>query len=473
MIKLYTIYTCKEKFFVHFTDLIFLFCFVPITLLLSFLEKSTEYKNFILIISSVLFFTWGRPFAVSLLLLTCVFDWGMGLLCSDKKSKPIKIFALSLDAIVNSCIFLLFERSFLFGDSTLASLSEKLMPLGIAIMTVRGFSYVFDVFTGRTEAEKNPFCVMTYSVCYPLMTGTPLVRYGDMRGQILKRTVTGKKLSDGLTRIILGMTKLAVVTPVLQRLISAGLNPNEVTMSGSFVGMGAHILNICVTWSGLCDLSIGLGKIFGFDFKESFTGFKYTGYVTGFTRSFHSSLCDFGRDVFITPLQKKNQILRIIGTLICGAVIGLWYKSTLMFLIAGVTAALFVAVEEIFLKKILDSIMPMITWAYTTVVLGFVFSLTAFDGFSGMLVWAKGLIGKGEGYFMSVALKDAITQNAFLLAVLAVCYLPFSRGFFREKIDKHCEKSVKFYSATRIAQTVCLCVMLLLSAVTLTEAAIR
>ncbi len=473
MIKLYTIYTYKEKFFVHFTDLIFLFCFVPITLLLSFLEKSTEYKNFILIISSVLFFAWGRPFAISLLLLSCIFDWGMGLLCSDRRSKTVKIFALSLDATVNLGLFLLFERNCLFRDVSALTLSEKLMPVGVALMTVRGFSYVFDVFTKRIEAEKNPFCVMTYSVCYPLMTGTPLVRYGDMREQILKRTVTGRKLSDGLTRIILGMTKLAVVSPVLQELISAGLNPSEVTMSGSFLGMGAHILNICVSWSGLCDLSIGLGKIFGFDFKESFTGFKYCEYVTGFTKSFNSSLCDFGRDVFITPLQKKNRILGILGTLICGALIALWYESSVMLLVAGLTVAVFVAIEELFLRNVLRSIMPMITWAYTTLVLGFVFALTAFDSFSDLLVWAKGLIGRGDGYFMSVAMKDAITQNAFLLAILAICYLPFSRGFFREKIEKQSQKSVQFYSAMRIAQTVCLCVMLLVSALTLTDTAIH
>lgn len=472
MIKLYTIYTYKEQIFVQFTDLIFLFAFLPLTILVSFFEKSTEYKNFILIISSILFFTWGRHFAAAAVLLTFIIDWGLGLACRKENGRGMRIMALSIDAILNLGVFVIFERSGIFGGAETFSFLEKTGTLAVAFYCIRGFSYVFDVFTQRIEAEKNPFCIMTYMVSFPLMAAGPLVRYGDISAQIRKREITGKKINDGITRLVLGLTKLAVLVPVLERVELAGLRPEEVTVSGSLIGILCFIARICCLFAGWCDMAIGMGRLFGFEYPENFKMLSFRGYVTDLTKSFGSTVWKLGDDLFVSPLKKKNRILGFVGMLLCGVAVGAFYSGKLNVILAFTAVMVFAVLEELFIKKFFDGIMPMFSWVYTTAVIMFIFALARFDSLSALAGWAKGFVGGGENYILSVALKQAITENAFILAAVALCYLPFARGFFKDKITKLSSGSAAAYGTFRILQTIALCVMLALSIINLSYNAI-
>lgn len=456
----------------QFTDLIFLFAFLPLTILVSFLEKSTEYKNFILIISSLLFFTWGEHFAIAIILLTFIFDWSMGLLCSPEKSRAVRITALIFDAILNLSVFLVFERNTLFDGIESLSFLQKLAHISVAFYCVRGFSYVFDVFTKKVQAEKNPFCIMTYMISFPLMAAGPVVRYGDIKDQIKHREITGRKINDGLTRLISGLGKLAILVPALERVELAGLNPDEITVFGSFAGMLAYMLKVCCLFAGTCDMAIGMGRLLGFEYPESFKMFSFRGYVTDLTRSFNFTLWELGEDVFVKPLRSRSRILSFVGMLLCGALIGAFYSGSLMFILAGAVVMLFVILEELFLKKLFDSIMPVFTWIYTAAVITLVFALTRFEGFCALSDWALGLVGRGEDYLLSVALKRAVTENAFILAAAALLYLPFSRDFFKAKLTKLCSKSTAAYGTFRILQTAALCLMLILSIVNLSYSVI-
>ena len=456
----------------QFTDLFFLFCFVPVTLLLSFLERSCEYKNFILFISSVLFFTWGRPFIVSLFLLTAVFDWGMGLLCAPEKSKAVRVTALTADLVMNVFVFMLGARNSLFEGIELLTLSDKLIPVGAMFYGIRGFSYVYDVFSGRTPVEKNPFCILTYMVSFPLMPAGPVVRYGQIRDQIRKREITGEKINAGLTRITLGLTKLSVLAPVLQKLCEAGLSENEITVTGSWAGMLCYIFRFCVVFAGYTDMAIGLGKLFGFDYPESFKAIDMKKGIKGFANSFNSSLNHLMGDVIVKPLRARGQLLGFLGILFSSAVIGAWFSDSLFFIVAGLVTGLFIILEELFLKDTLEKILPLLTWLYTGIILFVVFALTRFDSLSSLTQWAGGLIGRGEDYILSVALKNAVTQNAFILAVSVLCYLPFSRSFFAKKLTAVSEKSARLYGVVRIMQTIALSVMLMLSVIALADAVI-
>lgn len=456
----------------QFTDLFFLFCFVPIALLLSFLERSAEYKNFILFIFSVLFFSWGRPFVISLFLLTAIFDWIFGLLCDEKRSKSIRTLALFSDLLMNVFVFILGARNSLFDGIKLLSLSDRLIPIGAMFYCVRGFSYVFDVYSKKTATEKNPFYILTYMVAFPLMPAGPIVRYGQLRNQLYKRELTGEKLSTGLTRIVIGLTKLSVLSPVLEKLCVVGLSPDEITVTGSFVGMASYIFRFCVVFSGYTDMAIGLGKLFGFDYPESFRLIDFKKGVVGFARSFNSSLNRLMSDAIVKPLKARSQLLGFFGIILASAVIGAWFSSSLFFIIAGVLTGVFIVLEELFLKNALEKITPILSSLYTIIVLFAIFSLTRFDSLSSLTTWAGGLIGRGEDYLLSVALKNAITQNIFVLTVSALCYIPFVRGFFKNKLGALSDKSTDWYGFCRISQTIALSVMLMLSVISLAGAVI-
>lgn len=445
------------------TELFFLFCFLPLAVLCSFFDKSCEYKNFILIVFSVIFFSWGRPFIVCLLFASILFDWLLGLVCGSKKHTVIRAIAFAADLAMNASLFIWLSRNYLFDGMGALSLSSELIPIGTAFYTLRGFSYVFDVFSKRIAAEKNVFCLMTYMISFPLMTVSPIVRYGDISAQIRSRSFTGQKASDGMSRIVLGLAKLTVASPALSAVITAGLDPKEITALGSWVGMAAYICRFCIIWSGLTDISVGSGRLFGFEYPEGFGAFEMRGCVSGLIKSFNGTLNDFFSDVLVKPIKQKSKLLGFLAMIECGALVGLWYTSNRFFALAGIVAAVFIILEELFLKRFLDGKTPVISWVYTSVTVFAIFSLTRFSSFSSLQNWFFGLFGKGEPYILSVALKKAVTDYAFVLAVTALLYFPLTRKLLSRGVKTLSERSVRWYGAMQLLRTAALCLLLILS----------
>lgn len=454
------------------TELFFLFCFLPLSVLFSFFDKSQEYKNFILIIFSVIFFSWGRPFIVCLLFASIVIDWLLGLVCGSEKPKAMKTAALFADLLMNAALFVWLSRNYLFDGIDKLSLQAELIPVGTAFYTLRGFSYVFDVYSKRNAAEKNIFCLMTYMVSFPLMTVSPIVRYGDISEQIRKRSITGNMISDGMSRIVTGLAKLAVAAPALSAVMTAGLDPDEITVFGSWVGMLAYICRFCISWSGLTDISIGCGRLLGFEYPETFRAFDIKGLVSGIAKSFGSTLNGFFSDILVTPAKRKNKLLGGVAVIICGALVGLWYTSNRFFALAGITAAMLIVLEELFLRRFFDSHARIFSYLYTSIAAFVIFSLTRFDDLSSLKSWFMGLFGGGESYIWGVGLKDAFKNYAYVLAVTAIIYFPPARALISSVIKKLSEKSARWYGAFQLLRTAALCILLILSAVAIASSSL-
>lgn len=452
------------------TDLIFLFCFVPVSLLFTFFEASVEYKNFILVVFSVVFFSWGRPFAVCLLFLSAAADWLLGLACSS--DRPVRHAALLADAAMNLFLFLLLCRNNIFSGPL--ALSEKLLPVGAAYYTLRGFSYVLDVYRRTVPAEKNPLCLFTYMVSYPLMLAPPIVRYGDVSRQLRERTVTGAKLSDGISRITVGISKLALAVPALAAVEAAGLEPSELTWLGCAVGMLARICRVCLCWSGAADVSIGIGMLFGFSYPESFKPFDPFGLAGGLLKSFNSTLNTLAADLAVKPIEKNNRILAAAAAVPTVLLTAAWYGQSRMFLAGAALFLVLLLAEKLFLKKLLSKrtvIVRIVSCVYTCAAAFAVFSLSLSESLSQLRDWLSGLFGGRESYVWSVALRSALSEYAFVLAAVAVCCLPFSRSFFSRLFRRLSESSGTGYCTVQLLRTAALCFLLLLSAVSLAASA--
>ncbi len=455
------------------TDLIFLFCFVPITVLLSFLEASTEYKNFILIISSVIFFSWGKPFVVCIMFTSVLLDWLLGLAAGSRRPKTVRLAAVWADLALNVSMFLLLCHNGIFNGIGALTLKESLIPVGAAYYTVRGFSYVFDCFTGRAEAEKNPCYIIAYTVSYPLMLPSPIVRYGDMAPQLRQRKMTGGMISRGFDKAVPGLAKLAIAVPAMEAVASAGLGGD--TVLGGWLGMLAYICRICLWWSGLFDISIGIGSIFGFTYPESFEKFDPKGLVSGLAESFNRTLNHFAAEVLTAPVKKRSGILKVLAAAVCCVIVASFYSFGKFVLLAGGLAALLVAAEQLFLKKLLGGASvsaKIISCIYTCTASFAIFSLTYFNSFSQLAAWLRSLLGIGTGGFADAALKTALTDWLFVIAVTAVCLFPPTRGLLARVTEKLSGRSAAGYGAVRIAKTVIMCLLLVLSASTLASAAI-
>lgn len=444
-----------------YTDLLFVFVFLPVTVILSLLDRSAEYKNLILIISSLIFYAWGRPVIVLLLFLTVFADYIFGL-GAKAENKFIKNAALFLDAVMNCSVFVVFARNGLFREGgaferyEFLSFADKLIPLGIAFYTVRGISYVFDVYKGNTEAEKNPFCLLTYMASLHFMMAGPIVRYEDVRGELRKRHIGAEEINGGLTRFVFGLGKAVVLAPVFKSLMAAGLDFESPTTLGAWFGMLGFLGYVYWSFAGYTDMALGLGLANGFHYKENVLPFKVGNGVTGIADGFNRTLHGFFRESIVC---EKNKLLYVLTSLLCGGVIGLWYGFTKGAVGGALYFAVFIIMEKLFLSRLFEKLPRFVTGIYTVAISLFGASVFYFDSLWKLKNWAFFCIGKKTVSFWDSDIIEILKGNYVLIAIGILAALPFVTDFVKKLGKKISEKGG--YGFVRIIQTVCTAVVLL------------
>ncbi|MBE6837069.1 MAG: hypothetical protein E7509_03615 [Ruminococcus sp.] len=437
-----------------YTDLLFVFVFMPLTVIVSLFDRSAEYKNLILVISSVIFFTWGRPAIILLLFVTVIADYLLGL-GADCKKRPVGVICLIASIIMNGGFFVVFARNFLFdkggllGRFSQLSFAEKLIPLGIAYYTLRGVGYVFDVFRKNTEVEKNPFCLLTYMLSYHFMFVGPVVRYNDIRKELRERKVGFSEINDGLTRFVYGLGKAVVVAPVFKKLMEAGLVFENLTTAGAVFGMIGFLGYYFWSFWGYTDMALGLGLMNGFHYTENMLPFNFTKGLSDTAYAFNGTVTKRFCDLLVYRGEKK--ILYVITGIISALFVGLWYG----FYKGAVAGALFIGIfvisEKLFLKDRFDKIPKAVVGLYTAVITLGGACMFCFDAFWKGRKWLFALIGKADG-IRSAAVTEIITSNWLLIAFGIVFALPIVREFFKSIGEEVSKKGG--YAAIRILQTV-------------------
>lgn len=436
-----------------YTDLIFLFGLFPLSAVLSLLDRSSEYKNMILIITSLVFFSWGRPFAVCLIFLSLFIDWAIGMAVGSmrKSNKPAAFVLTALDGGMNLGLMLLFGHNYLF-DGTKLGLDAVMLPVGMGYYALRSFSYVYDVFRGKIRAEKNVFCLMTYSVSFHLMCAGPVVRYGDMEGQIRSRVVNTDKLNAGLNKMIWGLGKAVLLSDVFFQIRTAGLNGNEITTLGCWLGMLAFFAQYYFMFTGLCDMSRGLSLVGGFVLPINYRNIDPDELFTGLVKSYNTTVVGFFSELLGLPANKAK-VRGAVCAVICGGLVGLWYQVKLNYLIVGLTAGLLVAIEQLFLKDKLAKLPAVVKYVYLVLLSLLVFGGLEFKSLYGYGKWLAGLVGIGTKYTLSVAVRDAVLNNIVLIAIsFCIICLPVCKAI-TGGADKLSAKDRRYYGMVRAAKT--------------------
>ena len=450
-----------------YTDLIFLFGLFPISAVLSLLDRSSEYKNMILIITSLLFFSWGRPLAVCLIFLSLFIDWAFGMAVGSMREKsPAVAGALTaLDGLFNLALLLIFGHNYLFSG-TKAEFEAVMLPVGMGYYTLRGFSYVHDVCKGKILPEKNVFCIMTYMVSFPLMCAGPVVRYGDIEGQIRSREVTTDKLNMGLNKMTWGLGKAVILSEVFSKIRLAGLSGSEITTLGCWLGMLAFFAQYYFLFTGLCDMSRGLSLIGGFVLPINYRDIDRDELFTGLVKSYNSTVIGFFSDLLgITDPRSKTRTA--IGAIVCGCIMGLWYQVKLNYLLVGLAAGLLVAAEQLFLKDKLAKLPAIVKYIYLLVMSMLIFGGLEFKSFYGYRKWLMGLIGTGTKHMLGAAVRDTVYNN-FILIVIALCviFTPV-RKLITSGADNLSAKNRRAYSAVRACKTIATASLLIICVLTL------
>ena len=355
-----------------FSSMVFLWIFLPIVFLGSLLVRKTKYQNILLLIASLIFYAWGEPSYIFLLLASVLLNWIFGI-CIDRYQDRKKLF-LALDIIANLA-FLGYFKYTNFLLRTLQRLCDAVsaaagtapvilpetkiaLPIGISFFTFQAMSYVIDLYRGKYKVQKNIFHLALYISFFPQLIAGPIVQYKDIDEQITQRTVSMEKIATGFRRFIYGLGKKVILANLLASAADKlfALEITELTGVMAWTAAILYTLQIYYDFSGYSDMAIGLGRMFGFEFLENFNYPYISATVQEFWRRWHISLSSWFRDYLYIPLggNRKGQKRTYLNLFIVFLLTGLWHGASWNFVGWGLYHGFFLIIERMGFKKVLE-----------------------------------------------------------------------------------------------------------------------
>ena len=321
-----------------FSNSIFLFIFLPVVIVGYYLLRG-GIRNYWLLLVSIIFYAWNKPSFTIILLSSIAINY-VGALCIELFKKDVhKRIALITTVTGNLCLLFYFKY-FNFAVETFNKLfnanvkfAEVILPIGISFFTFQGLSYVVDVYRKDVPAQKNVCKLAMYISLFPQLVAGPIVRYKDVAAEIDNRKVTLNDLAYGIQRFIIGLFKKIIIADTMA-IIANGIfdrNPSLNSVSMAWLGVIAYSLQILFDFSGYSDMAIGLGRIFGFHFRENFDYPYISKSITEFWRRWHISLSSFFRDYVYIPLggNRKRVYLNVA---IVFLLTGIWHGAAFTFI---------------------------------------------------------------------------------------------------------------------------------------------
>ena len=424
-----------------FSSILFIFYFLPLTLLLYYAGPS-RLRNLVLLVMSLAFYSWGEPVYISIMLFSTVFDYGNGIAiekCLSSGRKRAARAVLLLSVAGNLGILGFFKYSNFFIETVNAAggtdfpLLELSLPIGISFYTFQTMSYTIDVYLGQARAQKNLVQFGAYVAMFPQLVAGPIVKYKDISGQLADRNVTAERFSYGISRFITGLSKkvlLANNIGMVWEQISGG-NLAVLSAAEAWIGAAAFSFQIYFDFSGYSDMAIGLVELFGFHFQENFNHPYRSKSMTEFWRRWHISLGTWFREYVYIPLggSRKGMKRQLLNLLIVWCLTGLWHGASWNFLVWGLYFGVFLTAEKLFLLRRLEALPGWVSHAYCLIFVAVSWVIFAFDSMADVCTYVKSMFGLGSGGWIGeAALYYGETWGVFFV-VCALCSL----GIFKMK----------------------------------------
>lgn len=336
-----------------FSSGIFLFLFLPIVLLIYYnpLIRSRSFRNIFLFLASIIFYAWGEPVYVLLMLSSITVNWLFGRCIMAGKNSTV-IAAL---AVVYNLAFLFVFKYLDFAITNcnnLLSLSIPLfgieLPIGISFYTFQAMSYVIDVKRKPELAQRSLLNVGLYIACFPQLIAGPIVRYETVAQQIRERTESWNDVTVGLRRFLWGLAKKVILANNLAKFADLAFDSTELSTALAWLGAAAYMLQIYFDFSGYSDMAIGLGRMFGFRFDENFNYPYAASGITDFWRRWHISLSTWFRDYVYIPLggNRVRPARHILNLFLVWLLTGIWHGANWTFILWGLIYFLLLMLEK-------------------------------------------------------------------------------------------------------------------------------
>ena len=401
-----------------FSSLTFLLGFLPCVLLVYFLAPKAA-KNTVLFLFSLLFYAWGEPVYVGLMLFSTVLDYCCGRAVEKHRGTPKAKRGLMVSVIVNLSLLCLFKYTdFLIGTvngifGSHIPLLNLPLPIGISFYTFQTMSYTIDVYRGEAKAQKNILSFGAYVSLFPQLIAGPIVRYQTVADQIDERRCSFDKFGDGVKRFVCGLGKKVLLANNIGLLWSAVSKAGELTVVSAWLGILAFAFQIYFDFSGYSDMAIGLGKMFGFEFLENFDHPYCAESITDFWRRWHISMGTWFRDYVYIPLggNRKGLAVQLRNIAVVWLLTGFWHGASWNYVLWGVFYGVLLMLEKFFLLRRLKRMPAFVRHLYTLLCVAVGWVLFAFED-----------IGKGWAFFRTMFGWAAFCDTAALYRL--VSYLP-------------------------------------------------
>ncbi|MBQ2818727.1 MAG: MBOAT family protein [Clostridia bacterium] len=410
-----------------FSSAVFMFAYLPLVLI-GYYALPKKYQLYYLFVLNLVFYGWGEPVFVLLMVLSIALNY-LGALLMDKFPGKKKLW-LIITVFVNLGLLGYFKYTGFFMETAASlvpalqniSIPNIVLPIGISFYTFQSMSYVIDVYRGDVACQKNPVVFGTYVALFPQLIAGPIVRYRDVELQMLgDREISAQKLYQGCKRFIIGLSKKLLLANAMGLMwTNLSQNPGANGVIGSWAGIIAYTFQIYFDFSGYSDMAIGLGKVMGFEFLENFNYPYIADSITDFWRRWHISLSTWFREYVYIPLGGNRRGIKrqLINLCVVWALTGLWHGASWNFVLWGVYFAVLLIIEKVFLLKALKKLPKFASHLYALlfIVLGWV--LFYFTDFAQLICFAKTLIGVGTAGLIGV---DAVRMVLGYLPMMLIC----------------------------------------------------
>ncbi|MBQ2946742.1 MAG: MBOAT family protein [Bacilli bacterium] len=418
-----------------FSSLTFLFGFLPVLFLIYFICRNNFAKNIILLLFSLIFYAWGEPKYIFLMLFTVLIVYIFGILIDrcDKTKKYIRkkvFFIICIVLLIFSLVFFKYSNFIFQNINNIFGANIKtlkiVLPIGISFYTFQILSYIIDLYNKKIKVQNNFFNLALYVSFFPQLIAGPIVRYETIEEEISNRKESLENIVSGAKRFIIGLSKKIIIANQMAIFADLIYNNYSVSYGTSIIWLAtiAYTFQIYFDFSGYSDMAIGLGKIFGFNFLENFDYPYISTSITEFWRRWHISLSSWFRDYVYIPLggNRVNKTKWIRNIIIVWLLTGLWHGAAWNFIIWGLFYGFLLLFEKLFFKKVLDKLPKFICWLYTIFIILIGWLIFRVNSLEQLIIYLKEMFIFNKTDWIFILSNELTTFNSLIFIIPAIIF---------------------------------------------------
>lgn len=433
-----------------FSSVSFIFYFLPLVLLV-YLIVPKAFRNIVLLVGSIVFYAFGEPIYVLLLIFSSVVDYIHGLIIDKNRGSKKAKYALISSILINIILLMFFK----YADFIIANLNNWFdfglkqlnlrLPIGISFYTFQTMSYTIDVYRGKARVQRNLFKLSTYVTLFPQLIAGPIVRYKDIEDQLENRTILYDNFAYGIKRFIIGLAKKILIANSLGELNVLAAETTSPSVLFYWMGAIAFSLQIYFDFSGYSDMAIGLGRMFNFKFLENFNYPYISKSITEFWRRWHISLGTWFREYVYYPLggNRTGKTRWLVNILIVWFLTGFWHGASWNFILWGLYFGIILVIEKIVLNRVLDKLPDIINHIYVVFIVIISFVIFNNEELLDIATSLRGMFGMLNIPFATAEAVYYLKSNAVLFVIATIGATPIATYLLAKLSKKGFERTIE------------------------------